>query len=131
MQAGHSFASETVFSHVSKLELIKVAQRHGFVVVLLVVCMDDPERLRARVQQRVLEGGHHVPSDRILTRYPRTLKNLTQAVRLADMAMLYDSGGARKNANEQLVRVAVCRGQETKQGVKVLPQWAAVVLARA
>jgi predicted ABC-type ATPase len=66
-----------VFSHESKLALIKEAQKNGFAVVLLVVCLDDPQRLLVRVRQRVQEGGHDVPADRILARYPRTIKNLT------------------------------------------------------
>ena len=38
----------------------------GFFVVLLVVCLDNPQRLWARVA----EGGHAVPADRVLARYP-------------------------------------------------------------
>ena len=85
------FASETVFSHPSKLVLIKEAQRHGFTVALHIVALDDPARLPARVAQRVREGGHPVPVDRILARYPRTMEYLAQAVRQADVAYLYDA----------------------------------------
>ena len=86
-----SFASETVFSHPSKLTLIAQAQEHGFTVVLHIVALDDPARLLTRVAQRVREGGHPVPPERILARYPRTMKNLAKAVRLADVAYLYDA----------------------------------------
>ncbi|RYF28630.1 MAG: hypothetical protein EOO33_00205 [Comamonadaceae bacterium] len=85
------FASETVFSHPSKLALIESAQRQGFTVALHVVALDEPERLLDRVAQRVREGGHPVPAERILARYPRTMSNLAQAVRLADVAYLYDA----------------------------------------
>ena len=90
--AAHTpFASETVFSHPSKLALIEDAQRHGFTVALHIVALDDPTRLLGRVAQRVREGGHPVPPERILARYPRTLANLAQAVRLADVSYLYDA----------------------------------------
>ncbi len=46
--------------------LISHAQALGYQVVLYVVSVDDPKRLLARVSQRVEEGGHHVPPDRIL-----------------------------------------------------------------
>lgn len=129
LHSGESFVSETVFSHESKLALIEEAQQNGFAVVLLVVCLDDPQRLLARVRQRVKEGGHDVPAERILARYPRTIKNLTLAVRLGDLAMLYDSGGAAGvDSVNRPVRVAVCRGQETKTLVANLPEWAIVVL---
>ena len=129
LRSGQSFVSETVFSHESKLALIEEAQQSGFAVVLLVVCLDDPQRLLARVRQRVQEGGHDVPAERILARYPRTIKNLTLAVRQADLAMLYDSGGAPDaDGVNRPVRVTVCRGRETKILVANLPGWAKVIL---
>lgn len=121
-----TFVSETVFSHASKLRLIDQAQRAGFLVTLLVVALDDPQRLVERVRQRVREGGHDVPSERVLQRYPRTLANLAQAVRLADIAMLYDSDGAGGTVNQQLI--AVCRGNRTRVVREPLPDWARRVL---
>jgi len=77
----------------------------------------------------VQEGGHDVPAERILARYPRTLKNLTLAVRCADLVMLYDSGNDSGSDGVNMpVRVAICRGQETKTLVPNLPDWASVVL---
>jgi len=72
LDARAEFVSETVFSHESKLNLIRHAQSLGYQVVLYVVSLDDPQRLLARVSQRVREGGHNVPASRILGRYPRT-----------------------------------------------------------
>ena len=48
------------------------------------------------------------------------------AVRLADLALLYDTGGPSDEADQvnPPVRVAVCRGQETQRLVK----WAKLVL---
>lgn len=130
LEAGQSFVSETVFSHESKLALIEHAQHCGFIVVLMVVCLDDPKRLLARVHQRVQEGGHAVPGERILARYPRSLSHLVRAVRLADLALLYDTGSANDEADKvnSPVRVAVCRGQETRRLVKRMPKWAKLVL---
>lgn len=126
-----SFVSETVLSHPSKLALINKAQQNGFAVVLLVVCLDNPKRLLARVRQRVQEGGHDVPPERILARYPRTLENLATAVRQADLSLLYDTGSSIKNQISPPQRIAVCREHETKILVKVLPEWARAVLGGA
>lgn len=122
---GHSFVSETVFSHESKLELIREAQTAGFFVLLLVVALDEPERLLQRVAQRVREGGHSVPQDRILARYPRTLANLRQAVRLADAALLHDSHSLAPGTHKL---VAACKGTDTQRLVSQLPRWAQTVL---
>lgn len=125
LQAGQSFVSETVFSHASKLALIQEAQAKGFFVMLLVVALDQPERLLARVAQRVLEGGHPVPPERILARYPRTLAHLTQAVRMADAAILYDSADVSPGTH---TAVATCKGDWTQELVQPMPEWARRVL---
>ena len=125
LQAGQPFVSETVFSHESKLALIQEAQIAGFFVMLLVVALDQPDRLLARVAQRVLEGGHPVPPERILARYPRTLAHLTQAVRLADAAILYDSADLSPGTH---TAVATCKGDWTQELVQPMPKWARHVL---
>lgn len=125
LQAGQSFVSETVFSHATKLALIQEAQAKGFFVMLLVVALDQPERLLERVAQRVLEGGHTVPPERILARYPRTLAHLTQAVRLADAAILYDSADVSPGTH---TAVATCKGDWTQELVQPMPDWARRVL---
>jgi predicted ABC-type ATPase len=125
LNAGDSFVSETVFSHESKLTLIAQAQAQGFLVMLLVVALDDPAQLLERVARRVIEGGHPVPTQRILERYPRTLANLTKAVRLADAAVLYDS---TESAVDTQRAVALCKGAWTQELVSPLPAWAQQVL---
>ncbi len=120
-----SFVSETVFSHKSKLSLIQDAQKSGFFVLLLVVALDQPERLLARVSQRVKEGGHNVPADRILARYPRTLALLSQAVCIADAALLHDSFDITPGSHKL---VATCEKKNTRILYQPLPQWAHTVL---
>lgn len=120
LAAGKSFASETVFSHESKLELIFEAKSAGFIVALYVVALDDPERLLARVAQRVEEGGHPVPPERILARYPRSLALLQSAVSHADIAFLFDAqdvedGGPRL--------VAEIRSGRPEPLADPLPHW--------
>ena len=121
MDARTSFASETVFSHPSKLRLIDTAQRQGYTVALHIVALDDPARLPARVAQRVREGGHPVPVDRILARYPRTMEYLAQAVRQADAAYLYDAQEAAEGG-PRLVALSTPAGPTVL--ADPLPPWA-------
>jgi predicted ABC-type ATPase len=125
LKAGQSFVSETVFSHESKLALIADAQAQGFFVMVLVVALDQPERLLARVAQRVAEGGHPVPPARILARYPRTLAHLARAVRAADAAILYDSQDVTPGTH---TAVALCKKDWTQELVQPLPAWAQRIL---
>ena len=122
-----SLVSETVFSHESKLALITQAQAMGFNVVLYVVSLDDPQRLLARVNQRVREGGHNVPAQRILDRYPRTMANLKKAVRLADLAFVYEGAEVERGAH---VLVAMCEKEHTILQVTNVPRWVQTLLAK-
>ena len=126
LRSGTSLVSETVFSHPSKLRLIESARAHGFSVVLYVVCLDEPRVLLARVRRRVGEGGHHVPPNKILERYPRTLANLAQAVKLADMSMLFDAPEVSRGGPRL---VAVCADGGVELHASPLPRWAAGMLA--
>jgi len=125
---GRSFASETVFSHTSKLDLMTAAQRAGFAVVLLVVCVDDPQQLLGRVAQRVQEGGHPVPPERILARYPRTVRHLGVAVRRADLALLYDTSVPPGEPFQPPRLVARLRAGAIGWQIEPLPGWAREVL---
>lgn len=126
LNAKIGFVSETVFSHGSKLSLISHAQSLGYQVVLYIVSVDDPQRLLARVSQRVQEGGHNVPAKRILERYPRTMTNLKKAVRLADLAFVYDAAEVKQGAH---LLVAMCEKEQSSLLVSKLPLWAAAMLA--
>lgn len=123
---GASFVSETVFSHASKLALIEEALTHGFIVALYVVALDDAQRLLARVQGRVREGGHDVPPERILARYPRTLANLSKAVGLVTVAYLYEARDV-EDGGPQLV--AMCHDSKVTAFVDPLPLWTQGVLS--
>jgi predicted ABC-type ATPase len=125
LAGGESFVSETVFSHESKLALIDEALAQDFVVALYVVALADPQRLLARVQGRVQEGGHFVPPDKILTRYPRTLSHLSHAVRLVTVAYLYEG---RDLEDGGPFMVAMCEGAKVTIFADHLPRWAQMVL---
>lgn len=122
------FVSKTVFSHESELGLIREAQALGFQVALYVVAVDDPARLLARVSQRVAEGGPPVPPERILQRYPRTMTNLKTAVRVADIAFIFDSVEAEHGAHRL---VALCEREQTTLLADKPPTWVTAMLVQA
>lgn len=125
LQLKASFVSETVFSHDSKIELIVDAKQAGYQVLLYIVALDDPEKLIERVSNRVREGGHDVPTEKILSRYPRTLANLAKALPLADLAFLYDSQDIPLSGFRN---IATCKKGILIEGVDDFPVWAKAVL---
>ncbi|MBI2769179.1 MAG: zeta toxin family protein [Burkholderiales bacterium] len=96
LREGRSFVTETAFSHASRVALLVQARTLGFEVVLYALGLDEPRRLLQRVSQRAREGGHAVPSHKVLERYARCLYHLRQAVVLADLALLIDACEARE-----------------------------------
>ena len=88
------FIAETVFSHPSKLVLLREADAAGFYTALHVVMV--PEELAvARVAARVVAGGHAVPEEKIRGRYQRLWPLVADAIVLADTATVYDN--SRRN----------------------------------
>jgi predicted ABC-type ATPase len=82
--------AETVFSHPSKLDLLREAAGAGYYVALHVVMV--PEDLAvARVAARVAAGGHRVPENKIRARYRRLWPLVADAIMLADTATVYDN----------------------------------------
>lgn len=89
-----SFVTETVFSHRSKVELIHRAVESGYLVSLHVILV--PEDLAVvRVEDRVANGGHEVPQQKVRSRYRRLWSYVRQAVALSSEAHVYDNTSAR------------------------------------
>ena len=65
LQQQASFTMETVMSSADKVELLKVAQSRGYRTYLYFVATEDPAINVSRVQNRVRQGGHSVPEDKI------------------------------------------------------------------
>lgn len=93
VEARLSFCTETVFSDPAraKLRLLEDARARGFAVFLVFIGLDSPSLSVARVQRRVLNGGHDVPDAKLHARFPRTVANLHAAIPLVDEAFLFDN----------------------------------------
>jgi len=93
VQQRESFVFETVFSDPvgDKLDFLRRADAAGYAVVLCFIGLASPELSDERVAMRVLQGGHDVPTELLLARYPRTLRNLGRAVRELPHVLVYDN----------------------------------------
>jgi predicted ABC-type ATPase len=90
ISARGSFATETVFSHPSKLAMLQRAQRAGYRTYLHIVLV--PKALAvARVRKRVETGGHDVPQGKVEERFDRLWPLVAGAVAVADEATVYDN----------------------------------------
>jgi predicted ABC-type ATPase len=95
---------------------------------VLVLCVDDPEMLLGRVFQRVQEGGHTVPPERILSRYSRSVRHLSVAVRRANLALLFDTSAPPGEAVQPPRLVARLRDGDEIWQASEMPGWALAIL---
>lgn len=86
-----SLAFETVFSIPEKLQFLRDAKDAGFFIRMFFVGTDDPEINAARILNRVKEGGHGVPVEKIHDRFGKSLANLAAAIPLCDRTYVYDN----------------------------------------
>jgi predicted ABC-type ATPase len=86
-----SLLLETVFSAPDKLEFIRQAQEADFFIRFFFISTDGPHINAARVARRVMDGGHSVPIDKIISRYKRSIANGAAAMAMVDRAYCYDN----------------------------------------
>lgn len=91
---GTSFITETVFSHPSKVDLVDDAVASGYLVHLHVMLVPVDVTV-GRVAERVLDGGHDVPEQKIRERYARLWDLIVRARARADRTEFFDNSTAR------------------------------------
>lgn len=121
---GISFCFETVFSHGSKIDFIAQAKAHGYTIVLVYIHLQTSSLNEARVQQRVLEGGHSVPPEKIHSRIPRTMKHIKTALALVDEARVLDNS----SKDDPFRQIVVLHSGKYVELASPLPDWVDAIL---
>ena len=117
---GRSFCFETVFSHPSKIDFTAQAKAMGYEIILVFIHLDLVSLNQARVAQRVSEGGHSVPEDKVSSRIPRTLQNVQQTLPLCDYCYLLDNS----RLDNPFQQIALIRGGQLSIKKESLAEWA-------
>ncbi len=121
-----SFVFETVFSDPvgEKIAFLKQAIDLGYTVVLCFIAISGWERSEERVAMRVSQGGHDVPTDKLISLVPRTQENLRKAIR----ELLYVAVLDNDNIATPFRRIAVFENGSISFKTKVVPVWLKSVL---
>jgi predicted ABC-type ATPase len=116
-----SFVFETVFSDPvgDKLGFLQDAMSAGYHVVLCFIGIAGPETSDQRVSMRVSQGGHDVPLEKFVARFPRTLANLKAAISILPQVIIFDN----EDLNHPFKRVAVFENGKTTFLAEPLPLW--------
>lgn len=120
-----SVAFETVLSAPDKVDFIGRCIAAGYFVRVFFVCTSDPVINAARVARRVMEGGHTVPIEKIVSRYARSLANLALAAQLVQRVYVYDN-----SVDEAEARLCARTSDGTLRKVYgALPAWVEAAVA--
>lgn len=116
-----SFVFETVFSDPvgDKLSFLKAAEQSGYTVVLFFVGVSGWETSEQRVAMRVSQGGHDVPSEKLASRFPRTIANLQAAIRELPYVVIFDND----NLAAPFRRVAAIERGRLVWSADARPKW--------
>lgn len=125
LNEGRSFCFETVFSHPSKIDFVATAKTLGYEIVLVYIHLETAALNQARVSQRVSEGGHQVPDEKIISRIPRVMENIKQAFPLCDYSYILDNS----RLDNPFQQIAAIKNGRTNCNKKHLPLWAAALLS--
>jgi predicted ABC-type ATPase len=113
-----SFSFETVMSSPDKVELLRDARSRGFRTYLYYVATEDPAINIERVKNRVADGGHDVPEEKIVARYYRSLGLLREAIRHTNRAYLFDT-----SEKESWYVAEITEGVEIDLKSEEMPAW--------
>ena len=93
IEAGQGFVRESTLTANFDFQSMRAAKEKGFHVTLHYVGIGSADDAVARVKQRHADGGHTVPEEDIRRRYERSLENLPEAIKQADLARILDNSG--------------------------------------
>jgi predicted ABC-type ATPase len=121
LQQKTSFTLETVMSHRSKIEWLIQARKSEFRTYLYFVATDDSAINISRVRNRVSQGGHAVPEDKIECRYHRSLDLLMDAIRCTNRAYIFDNSGDNQEKHTWLAEIT--EGRKLEMKTDQMPAW--------
>jgi len=122
---GRSFCFETVFSHPSKIDFLAQAKTLGYEIILIMIHLDSDSLNKARVSQRVSEGGHSVPDKKIEDRIPRLLVHIKKALPLCDHVRILNNS----RADDPFKQMATISDGQLDPPLENLPGWATELLS--
>ena len=118
---GVSFNQETTLCGHSIIRNIKKAKSLGYFIDVSFVGLESAELAIKRVEQRVRDGGHGIPSYDIERRYVESLENLKMIIPICDRVMIYDN-------SKHFIWIALFRNGECKDCADDIPDWCRDIL---
>ncbi len=115
---GKKLTFETVMSHSSKIETLKKAKEQGYRNYLYFISTESAEINKQRVAERVLNGGHPVPVNKIEDRYYKSLKYLAEAIPHTYRTFIFDNSGKKS-----VLVLDIYKGKTVTIRSNSIPNW--------
>ncbi len=115
---GRSFAAETTLTGSKPLRFMAEAAYCGYQLTLVYIGLASAALSIQRVRDRVAAGGHDVPFDAIVRRFPASMAKLARAIEMVDGAYVIDNSGT-----QQHLLMKIERGRAIIIAEQ-LPEWA-------
>lgn len=91
---GESFAFEFTLSGKSWHPVLKEAVNSGYHLKIYFLFLNDVRKNVKRIQARVKQGGHSIPTDAVIRRHPRCFENFWKLYRpLCSDWRIFDNSG--------------------------------------
>jgi predicted ABC-type ATPase len=121
LEQRESFVFETVFSDPegNKLSFLREAAKAGYRVVLCFIGISGPDVSEQRVAMRVTQGGHDVPTEKLVVHFARTMANLRAAIREIPAVWIFDNDDLRTPCR----LAAVIDGGKLVKVNQPVPRW--------
>lgn len=123
-----SFVFETVFSDPvgEKIAFLQKAAEAGYHTILCFIGTNGPSVSEQRVAMRVLQGGHNVPTEKLVQRFPRILANLKAALLELPRVWVFDNN----NLGRPYRLVAIVEGGYVTKLDRPVPKWLSPLLPK-
>ena len=91
IKAKSDLTFETVLSSKYKMDILRKSKDEGYFIKCVFVLTADPKLNVARVESRVMQGGHDVDKEKVKTRFYKSLANIKELMSLCDILHVYDN----------------------------------------
>ncbi|RZM33676.1 MAG: hypothetical protein EOP67_21120 [Sphingomonas sp.] len=100
---------ETVLSSPKYRRLVEMARQRGFEIRMIYVVLDTVDLQLSRIRNRVSEGGHDVPADKVAARRQRSFRELAWFAHHVDECLIFNnSTGEPALIAQKMARLMIC-----------------------
>ena len=116
IRQGKSFNEETTLCGKTIIKLFEKLKENGYKINLYYVGLKNSDIALVRIKNRVANGGHNIPAEKVRKRYEESINNLEKVIPLCDSVSVFDN-------SESFRRLATTKEGKLIQKADKVPFW--------